>query len=256
MKTALKIVTIILLTGVMVFVSCKKEKPVSYGAALPPPPPPPPPNRPPGASAGPDQTIIVPINSLNLDGSGSTDPDNNITGYAWTKISGPSSLNIVNANAVQTQVTNLMQGVYQFELKVTDAGALFSKDTVQVTVNSESPPPNSCTPGNRPLINAQLVPFATLSQVKEYMAVASAGNKILFAGGVTGYPYIQSTRVDIYDFTTQSWSTAELSQARSGMATAVLGNRIFFAGGGFQGACKVPGLIFTMFQPIAGQQQN
>ncbi len=91
-------------------------------------------NQPPFANAGPDQTITLPINSVNLDGSGSTDPENNITSYAWIKISGPMSFNIVNANAVQTQVTNLVQGIYQFELKVTDAGLLFSKDTVQVTV--------------------------------------------------------------------------------------------------------------------------
>ena len=45
----------------------------------------------------------------------------------WTKISGPSSFNIANANAVQTQVTNLVEGVYQFELKVTDAVDCFQK---------------------------------------------------------------------------------------------------------------------------------
>ena len=61
-------------------------------------------NRPPVADAGADQTITLPTNTVNLDGSGSTDPDNNITGYAWTKISGPSTFNIVNANVVQTQV--------------------------------------------------------------------------------------------------------------------------------------------------------
>jgi len=42
-----------------------------------------------------------------LDERGSTDPNNNITAYAWRKISGPSSFNIANATVVQTQVTNL-----------------------------------------------------------------------------------------------------------------------------------------------------
>jgi hypothetical protein len=51
--------------------------------------------------------------------------------YQWIKISGPSSFTITNANAVQTQVTNLVEGVYQFELKVTDIAGLFAKDTVQ-----------------------------------------------------------------------------------------------------------------------------
>ncbi|HEY5772556.1 MAG TPA: PKD domain-containing protein [Chitinophagaceae bacterium] len=93
-------------------------------------------NHPPIANAGADQTITLPTNAVNLDGSGSTDPENNITSYAWTKISGPGSFNIVNPNAVQTQVTTLSQGTYQFELKVTDAPGLFSKDTMQVIVNA------------------------------------------------------------------------------------------------------------------------
>jgi hypothetical protein len=97
-------------------------------------------NRPPVANAGADQPITLPSNSVNLNGSASTDPDNNITSYQWTKISGPSSFNIANPNSVQTQATNLVEGVYQFELKVTDAGGLFDKDTVQVTVWGSSPP--------------------------------------------------------------------------------------------------------------------
>jgi Tol biopolymer transport system component len=91
-------------------------------------------NQPPVANAGGDQTITLPVNSVTVDGSGSTDPDNNIVSYQWTKISGPSSFNISNASTIQTQVNNLAQGVYQFELKVTDAGMLFSKDTIIVTV--------------------------------------------------------------------------------------------------------------------------
>src|SRR5688572_11906676 len=49
-------------------------------------------NHPPIANAGADQTIILTTNTVNLDGSASTDPENNITNYEWTKIAGPSSL--------------------------------------------------------------------------------------------------------------------------------------------------------------------
>ncbi|HEX5653626.1 MAG TPA: PKD domain-containing protein, partial [Chitinophagaceae bacterium] len=95
-------------------------------------------NHPPVANAGNDTTITLPANSILLDGSRSTDPENNITVYAWTIISGPTSSNIANTNTVQTALTNLIQGVYQVELKVTDAGGLFSQDTLQVTVNPAS----------------------------------------------------------------------------------------------------------------------
>jgi N-acetylneuraminic acid mutarotase len=189
-------------------------------------------NRRPIANAGADQTIVLPTNSVLLDGHGSTDPDNNITSYAWTKLSGPPSFNINTVNAVQTQVTNLVQGNYQFELTVTDAGGLFSKDTAQINVipaiNN-----NACNNSNRPQVSARLVPVGSLSEVGAGMAVASAGNKIVFAGAeLFGWPQTYgSSRVDIYDMITQTWSTAELSQRRSGIAVVAAGNKIFFAGG-------------------------
>jgi len=104
-------------------------------------------NKPPVANAGPDQAITFPSSPtyIYLDGSASTDPDNNITNYQWTKISGPLSFTIVNPNAAITQVTGLVEGVYQFELKVTDQFNLYDKDTVQVTLTVWNPPP-PCLP--------------------------------------------------------------------------------------------------------------
>ena len=101
-------------------------------------------NHPPIANAGADQTITLPTNTINLDGSASSDPENNITNYLWAKISGPSSFNIANSSAIQTQVTNLAQGTYQFELNVADALGLFSKDTMKVTINAS--PSNNLAP--------------------------------------------------------------------------------------------------------------
>ncbi len=99
------------------------------------------PDKPPIARAGPDLTITLPINSVMLDGSKSSDPDGKISGWQWTKISGPSSSNITNANVAQTSVIDLVQGVYLFELKVTDTGALSGRDTIQVTVMAVNLPP-------------------------------------------------------------------------------------------------------------------
>ena len=186
------------------------------------------PNRPPVANAGMDQTITLPTNTITLNGNGSADPDNNITSYLWAKISGPSSFNIVNTNIVQTQVTNLSEGMYVFVLKVTDALGLFSMDTVQVTVSATSVTV-ACDGSIRPQVNVQLIPISTLPMVGYSTAVA-VGNKIVFAGGSNGLGTYTS-RVDIFDVTNNSWSTAELSQPRSGITAAVLGNKVFFAGG-------------------------
>jgi hypothetical protein len=40
--------------------------------------------------------------------------------YEWRKISGPSQYKIVSPNAPTTDVTDLVEGVYRFELKVTN----------------------------------------------------------------------------------------------------------------------------------------
>ena len=101
-------------------------------------------NHPPVACAGADRNITLPTDTVTLDGSCSTDPDNNMGSYLWTKIAGPASVTIANANAATTLVSNLTEGVYQFELKVTDADALSDRDTIQVTVIAVSPRP-ACT---------------------------------------------------------------------------------------------------------------
>ncbi|HEX6846201.1 MAG TPA: hypothetical protein VF144_04450 [Chitinophagaceae bacterium] len=223
-------------------------------------------NRPPIAIAGADQTITLPATTITLNGSASTDPDNNITGYTWTKILGPVTFNIVNAVAVQTQVTNFVQGVYQFELTVTDAGGLFSRDTAIVNVNAASIP--ACNNLNRPTVNAQLVPVTSLSSVPWAMtsvgnkiafigedsihfydagpgtwskvklnlsvpryaiAVVGAGNKIFFAGGEDGT--LLHNVVDIYDLSTDTWTVSQLSRVGDAFSTATCGNKVFFTGG-------------------------
>jgi hypothetical protein len=92
-------------------------------------------NIPPVANAGLDQTIALPASTVTLTGSGS-DADGTVTGYLWTKISGPSTFNIVNVASSITDVTGLVQGIYQFELKVTDNNGAVGRDTMQVTVNA------------------------------------------------------------------------------------------------------------------------
>lgn len=190
-------------------------------------------NHAPVANAGNDTTIILPANAANLDGRKSTDPDNNITSYQWTKIAGPSSYSITNAYVVQTQANNLVEGIYQFELKATDAGGLFAKDTLQITVLSNATSEGSICISGRPEINAQLIPFGTLSSPKSNSSVAAAGNKIVFASGWANGTGGATSLADIYDLTTQTWSTYALQNSRYRSAVAVNGDKIFFAGGGY-----------------------
>ena len=91
-------------------------------------------NQAPIAVAGANQVITLPANSVTLSGSG-TDADGTITGYAWTKLSGPAAT-ITSAGSASTTVTGLVAGTYQFQLTVTDNAGATSTDVVNVTVNS------------------------------------------------------------------------------------------------------------------------
>ncbi|MEO6490944.1 MAG: tandem-95 repeat protein, partial [Ferruginibacter sp.] len=93
------------------------------------------PNTPPTANAGSNQTITLPANAVSLTGSG-TDPDGSIIAYLWTKVSGPASGNVTSPASQATTVTALIEGIYQFQLQVTDNNGATATDMVQVTVNA------------------------------------------------------------------------------------------------------------------------
>jgi hypothetical protein len=120
---------------------CSDCPPVQY-VVTEPSTPPQPPNQGPVANAGPDKEITLPKNNEQLDGSASTDPDGTITFFQWTKLSGPASFNIATPNSAVTGVTDLEEGVYVFELTVTDNSGSIARDTMQLKVNQAPPPEN------------------------------------------------------------------------------------------------------------------
>lgn len=99
-------------------------------------------NKPPVARAGNDIAITLPVNKVTLNGNSSSDEDGSINSYAWSKISGPSSFHIANPNAASTEVLNLIEGEYQFALRVTDDKGDIDMDTLKVTVNPAPAPVN------------------------------------------------------------------------------------------------------------------
>lgn len=96
-------------------------------------------NLPPVSNAGTDTTITLPANTVNLDGSLSTDADDGIASYLWTKVSGPATGTIVSPTSVTSVFNNLVEGVYTIKLRVTD----FTGDTsISVKLVTVNPAPN------------------------------------------------------------------------------------------------------------------
>ncbi|HEY0066105.1 MAG TPA: carbohydrate-binding protein, partial [Flavisolibacter sp.] len=100
--------------------------------------PPPNGNQPPVANAGPDQNIIFPTTSVQLNGSG-TDPDGTISTYKWSKISGPDQFTINNINVANPVISNMAAGDYTFRLLVSDSRGGQAYDDVKIKVTAAIP---------------------------------------------------------------------------------------------------------------------
>lgn len=123
-----------------------------------------PPNTLPVANAGPDRTITLPLSSVSLNGSPSTDSDGSVVRGSWRMIQSPGGGWVENPNALVTNVHYMSQGVYKFELTVVDNRAGWSKDTLTVTVNPTwaNIPPVAAA-GNDEVISAPSLPLDAAS---------------------------------------------------------------------------------------------
>ena len=113
------------------------------GGGFPQPPRPPANNRP-MADAGPDQTGVREGALVTLDGSASSDPDDDPLKYRWNQYRGErvalSSRDVVNPTFTAPRELTA-DVVLSFRLLVTDPGGRFDSDTVTVTVDPEAEPP-------------------------------------------------------------------------------------------------------------------
>jgi len=102
-------------------------------------------NLPPTANAGPDRTVNEGV-TVSLNGSGSTDPDNDISSYQWNQTAG-SAVTLSSTSAVQPTFTAPDVGpsgvALTFQLTVTDSGGLQSTDTCIVNVSWVNLPPTA-----------------------------------------------------------------------------------------------------------------
>uniref|UniRef100_A0A8D2KUN1 KIAA0319 n=2 Tax=Varanus komodoensis TaxID=61221 RepID=A0A8D2KUN1_VARKO len=108
-------------------------------------------NSPPRAVVGPDKVLTYPVRSTVLDGSRSTD-DLGVASYHWENASGPSSLQMENADSAVATVTGLQIGTYRFRLTVKDDQGLSSTATISVTVKEESNRPPKAHAGGKHLL--------------------------------------------------------------------------------------------------------
>jgi hypothetical protein len=124
-------------------------------------------NRPPVAEAGPDQTVECTGYSganVTLDGSASSDPDNDPLTYEWRDADG----NLVGSTA-QVMLT-LSRGTHDFTLSVNDGRGGTNSDTVGIVVRDTTAPTLTLTK-------------ASTTEVLPSAAAAGAAVDVLAASG-------------------------------------------------------------------------
>ncbi len=120
---------ILTLSTAIVFFSCQKENDYLNNSV-------------PVANAGTSQTITLPTNTVTVNGSGA-DADGEVVAYLWSQVDGPKETVIINPGSPSTVIKNLVEGVYTFQLMVTDDAGATGVDTMKVTV--VNPPSTTAT---------------------------------------------------------------------------------------------------------------
>jgi hypothetical protein len=138
---------------------------------------------PPVANAGPDNSVPASHGNtghVNLNGSGSFDPDGFIANYNWTE-----ATTVLSSGTASQFVADLAQGLHTITLTVTDNDNLTSSDTVRITVTSgpANPSPYFC-----PDVNGDTKVDST-----DMLIQAQAFNKRF---GQTGYARIKDPNAD------------------------------------------------------------
>ncbi|XP_063116029.1 dyslexia-associated protein KIAA0319 homolog isoform X3 [Cavia porcellus] len=98
-------------------------------------------NSPPRAQAGGRHVLVLPNNSITLDGSRSTD-DQGVVSYLWIRDGqSPAAGDVIGGSdhSVALQLANLVEGIYTFRLRVTDMEGSSDVSTATVEVR---PDPN------------------------------------------------------------------------------------------------------------------
>lgn len=165
-----------------------------------------PPNQPPVANAGADISITLSVNSITLNGLGSTDTDGGIASYEWTKVAGPNTFSLPQYWSATPTVSNLVPGTYTFRLTVRDSRAGFSQDFVNVTVDGG-------TVSQLPIANAG--PDQTITLPTNSVTLNGSGSRDP-DGTLTNYVWIKIAGPAIYGLISPNAAITSLVNLQQG----------------------------------------
>ncbi|MBN2419313.1 MAG: hypothetical protein JXL81_08010, partial [Deltaproteobacteria bacterium] len=161
-------------------------------------------NNPPEADAGPDQNVNE-GSTVYLNGSNSSDPDDDILTYQWTQIAGPAvvlddsrSVNpSFNAPYIESEGDSLT-----FQLTVTDKGGLQSTDSCIVNIVSVNNPPSANAGPDQTVDEGVLVTLTGSGSsdpdgdVLTYKWIQTGGSSVTLNSSAVSNPVFEANYVD------------------------------------------------------------
>lgn len=148
----------------------------------------------PFANAGLDTKLILPQTQTTLDGSASYETGGNKLAFRWSQVYGPSTAHFASPDSAKSVVSNLIEGMYKFQLKVTNPDLRTDTDETLLMVTAQQNV-NPVVSVSYPLPNQsfregeQLVVSASASDFENQLSHVSFYANDVFIGTDDSTPY-------------------------------------------------------------------
>lgn len=163
-------------------------------------------NKPPLADAGPRQEVSE-THTVQLDGSGSQDPDDGIASYSWTQIGTGPSVQLSSLSDIKPTFTApLVQSgviVIEFQLTVTDNSGAQSTSQVDIEVKDAGDPPRADAGTDQTLVyegwQVSLNGSASVDpdgEIRSYRWVQVDGPTVSLSGAESAFPKFTAPIID------------------------------------------------------------